>query len=131
MGHGKSYSLRHRWMFSEDFVDFLCSDFLPTAINDLPDAARKKEVPVVIDETKIPCLKPIACKRGLGRHWVAVVARHDAFAPDNDLARLAASQKSASFIHNRNVQTHRYASRSGLALGWREGIAGDQCGRGF
>ena len=74
MGDGKGYGLCHRWMFQEHFVDFLGGDFLPTAIDDLPYAASEKQVAVVIEETKIPCLEPIACKCGLGRHRVAVVA---------------------------------------------------------
>ena len=75
MGDGKGYGLCHCWMFQEHFVDFLRGDFLPTAIDDLPYAACEKQVPVVIEETKISCLEPIACKRGLGRHRVAIVAR--------------------------------------------------------
>ena len=75
MRNGKGYGLCHRRMFQEHFVDFLWGDFLPTAIDDLPDAASEKQVPVVIEETEIPRLEPIARKRGLGRHRVAVVAR--------------------------------------------------------
>ena len=82
-------------------------------------AAREKQVPVVIEETEIPGLEPIAGKRGLGRHWVAVVARHDARATDDDLAGLAAGQQSPSFVHDRDVQTHWYADRTRLALARR------------
>ena len=131
VGDGKGYGLCHRRMFQEHFVDFLRGDFLPTAIDDLPYAAREKQVPVVIEETKIARLEPIACKRGLGRHWVAVVARHDACAPDDDLAGLAAGQQSPSFVHDRDVQIHRYADRTGLALARRQRIARDGRGSGF
>ena len=67
MGDGKGYGLRHRRMFQEHFVDFPRGDFLPAAIDHLPYAAGEKQVPVVIEETKIPGLEPIACKCGLGR----------------------------------------------------------------
>ena len=65
VGDGKGYGLCHRRMFQEHFVDFPRGDFLPAAIDHLPYAAREKQVPVVIEEAKIPCLEPIARKRGL------------------------------------------------------------------
>ena len=67
VGDGKGYGLCHRRMFQEHVVDFLRGDFLPAAIDDLPYAAGEKQVPVVIEETEIPGLEPIAGKRGLGR----------------------------------------------------------------
>src|SRR5882724_9331787 len=106
-------------MVQEHFVDFLRGDFLPTAIDYLAYTAREKQVPVVIEVTKISRIEPIACKRGLGRPWVAVVARRDACAPDDHLARLAAGQQSPSFVHDRNIQTHSYANRTRLALARR------------
>jgi hypothetical protein len=112
-------------------VDFLGGDFLPTAIDDFPYAAGEKKVPVVVEESEIPSLEPIACKRGLGRDRVAIVARHDARAPDYDLSRLTVCQQSSSLAHNRDVQTDWYAGRSGLAPGRRERIARDRCGSGF
>ena len=68
VGDGKGYGFCDCRMFQEYFIDFLWGDFLPTAIDHLPDAAREKQVPVVIEEAKIPGLEPIACKRGIGRH---------------------------------------------------------------
>ena len=89
VGDGKGYGLCHRRMFQEHFVDFPRGDLLPTAINHFPYAACEKQVTVVIEETQVPCLEPIACKRGLGRNGVASVARHDARAADNDLSSLS------------------------------------------
>ncbi len=131
MGDGKGYGLCHRRMFQKHFVDFPRGDFLPAAIDHLPYAAGEKQVPVVIEETEIPGLEPIACKRGLGRRRVAVVARHDARAPDNDLSGLAAGQQSPSFVHDRDVQIHRYADRTRLALARRQRIARDGRGSGL
>src|SRR5262245_5125393 len=131
MGDGKGDRLCHRWMFQEYFVDFLGGDFLPTAIDDFPYAASEKKVPVVVEEPEIPCLEPIACKRGRGRHGVAIVARHDARAAHYDLSGLTVGQQSPSFVHNRDLQTDWHAGRSGLAPGRREGIARDRRGSGF
>ena len=119
VGDRKGHGVCHRWMFQEHFVDFLGGDFLATAIDHLPYAAREKQVPIVIEETKISCLEPVACKRGFGRHWVAVIAVDDARAPDDDLASLAAGQQSPGFVHDCDVQTHWDADRAGLALARR------------
>src|SRR5258706_604834 len=79
-GTGKGYRLCHRRMLQQHVVDFLRGYFLPTAIDDLAYAPSEKQVPVVIEETNISCLEPIACKCGHGRGLVAVVGRHNALA---------------------------------------------------
>ena len=56
MGDGKGYGLCHRRMFQEHFVDFLWGDFLPTAIDDLPYAAREKQVPSSSKKPRSPVL---------------------------------------------------------------------------
>ena len=131
MGDRKGHGLCDRRMLQQDFVNFVRGDFLPTAIDHFPSAAGKKQVPVVIEETKIACLEPIARKGRLGRHCIAIVARHDAGAPDDDLAGLAAGQQNPSLVHDRDVQIHRDAGRTGLALARRQRIARDERRSGF
>ncbi len=131
VGDGKGYRLCHRRMLQQHVVDFLRGYFLPTAIDDLAYAPSEKQVPVVIEETNISCLEPIACKCGHGRGLVAVVGRHNALASHHDLARLAAGQQSPSLVHDRDVQTHREADRTGLAPARWQRIARDKCGSSF
>src|SRR5262249_47808357 len=131
VGDGKCHGLRHRWMLQDDVFDFLRGDFLPAAIDSFEYAPGKKQVPVVIEETEIAGLEPIAGKRGLGRHWVAVIARCDAYAPYDDLARPAAGQQSPSFVHDRDVQIPWEADRTELALARRQRIASNVRGSGF
>ena len=64
----------------------------------------EKEVPVVVEEAEIAGPEPVAGKSGLGRHRVAVVACHDACAPNDNLASLAVREQGASFVHDRDVQ---------------------------
>jgi hypothetical protein len=131
MGDGKGDGFCHPWMLQEHLVDFLRSDFLPTAIDDFPSAASEKKVAVLIEESEIPCPEPIACKRGLRRHRIAVVAGHDARAADHDLSGLTVGEQSSSFVHDGDVQTDWFAGRSGLAPPRGEGIGRDRCGSGF
>lgn len=109
VGHGKGCGFRHRRMFQEHFVDFPRREFLATAVDDLLLATDQNQVSVVVEKTVIPRLEPIAHKRGLVRHWITVVPRHDARATDDDLPRLPSGQQCPSVVHDRNVQTHRYA----------------------
>src|ERR1700681_2232013 len=101
----KGYGLGHRWMVQEHFIDFLWGDFLSTAIDHLAYAAHEKQVPVVIEVTEISCLQPIAGKCGLGRPRVAIVARRDARASDDDLPGLAARQQSPWFVHDCDIES--------------------------
>ena len=80
-------------MFQEHFVDFPRREFLATAVDDLLLATDENQVSVVIEKTVIPRLEPIANKRGLVRHRVAVVPRHDTRASDDDLPRLPSGQQ--------------------------------------
>jgi hypothetical protein len=43
-------------MLHEDIIDFQWGDFLPTAIDDLVATAHEKQVPVIVEKTKIACL---------------------------------------------------------------------------
>src|SRR6266446_10155098 len=106
-------------MLQQHVVHFLGSDFLPTAIDDLADAAGQKQVPVVVEETKIPSLEPIACKRRGGCGLVALVGRHYTRTSHDDLADQAPRQQGSPFVHERDVQTRRQADRTWLTLARR------------
>src|SRR5215475_3034421 len=115
MRDGKGYSLCHRWMVQQNFIDFLRGDFLATAIDDLPYSAHEKQIGVSIEVTEISCLEPIACKSGVGRSRIAIIAGGDACSPDYDLACPTAGQQSTPFAHDGDVQARRYADRTCFA----------------
>ena len=128
---GKGYGFRDCRMFEQRFVDFPRSYFLPTAIDHFPHTARQKQVSVLIEKALVAGLEPIARKRRLCRDRIAVVAWHDARAADGNLASLATRQRCPSFVHDRNIQLHRYADRARLALARRHRITCDRCGSSF
>ena len=73
VGDSKGHRLCHRWMLQQNVVHFLRGYLLPTAIDDLAYAPSKKQVPVIIKQTNIPRLEPIARKCSPGRPFVTVV----------------------------------------------------------
>src|SRR5947199_6147269 len=78
VGDSKGHRLCHRWMLQQNVVHFLRGYLLPTAIDDLAYAPSKKQVPVIIKQTNIPRLEPIARKCSRGPGLVAVITCHDA-----------------------------------------------------
>src|SRR5262249_51642437 len=105
----------HGRVVEQHLIDFLWSNFLPAAIDHLANAADQKQKSVGVEMTEVSRLEPTACKGGLGRAWIPVIALRNACASNDDLARLSGGQQPSSLVHDRNVQNRWDADRARLA----------------
>ena len=76
---------------------------LPSAIDDVLDAAGNKQISVLVQVSDVPGAKPAVPKCGFGSRDIIVIPPCDGRASQHDLSTLARGQSTALIVRDRNL----------------------------
>ncbi|MGY3294065.1 hypothetical protein ACVWW5_006730 [Bradyrhizobium sp. LM3.4] len=115
MRDGKHAGLQHRRMTEQDLFDLQRRDLLPAAVDDVLDTADDEEIAVGVEVAEIAGPEPAVAEGRLCCRLVIIVAAAHIRSAKHDFAVLAARERTASLIHDRDLGARGAADRSGLA----------------
>ena len=132
VGSSEADGFRDIWVFEQRGIDFKWRDFFSASVDKLFQPAGKRQVAVVIKHALVAGAEPSIYECiGVG-FVVVVVAPHDVFTFDDDLAAVTdACQLPSVFVgHDGDFDASGLSHGSGDACAGRQGAAGHLV-RGF